>query len=141
VTARRLTSADHAGVLALLADLHPHPPSAVPAAFDQLLAHPGTSVWGVADDTRLVATATLHLLPNLTYGGRCYGVIENVVTAHDARRQGHGRTVLGAVCDHAWANGAYKLMLLSGQARTALGFYESLGFSAQEKHGLILRAP
>lgn len=35
--------------------------------------------------------------------------------------------------------GAYKLMLLTGDARGAVGFYEKVGFTGHEKNGLIYR--
>ena len=71
--------------------------------------------------------------------GRPYGLVENVVTGRPYRGQGLGRIVLQACIDHAKDAGAYKLMLLTGQARGVVGFYEKLGFSDHEKHGLILR--
>lgn len=139
MSVRRLGPEDHAALLALLAHLHPHPPAPEPAAFRQLLAHPGTSLWGFDRDGTLSAIATLHVLPNLTHGGRPYGLVENVVTAPEARGLGDASAVMTAIRDHACASGAYKLMLLSGRARQARGFYERLGYSSDEKHGLILR--
>jgi Acetyltransferases len=83
--------------------------------------------------------ATLHVLPNMTYGGRPYGLIENVVTEKDHRGQGHGRAVIGRLAEAARAAGCYKLMLLTGQARNARGFYEAVGFSADAKWGMMMR--
>lgn len=137
--ARRLTAADHTAFLALLGHLHPHPANQDPALFERLLTHPGTSLWGTGDGNALAAVATLHLLPNLTHGGRPYGLVENVVTTPEARGRGHASAVMQALRAHAQAAGAYKLMLLSGRHGEALGFYRRLGYSVDEKHGLILR--
>ena len=75
----------------------------------------------------------------MTYGGRPYGLVENVVTLAARRGQGIGTLVLEHVINAAWQAGAYKIMLQTGRARGALRFYEGLGFSRTEKHGMILR--
>jgi GNAT superfamily N-acetyltransferase len=107
--------------------------------FDAVLNHVGTSVIGVEHATQIIAMITLHVLPNMTSGGRPYALIENVVcdTAH--RGQGIGRTVMQAGINRAQAVGAYKIMLMTGTTRGAMGFYEKSGFSNHEKHGMILR--
>lgn len=109
------------------------------AQFDALLAHSGTAVLGHFLVERLTAMATLHVLPNVTYGGRPYGLVENVVTDPDYRMQGHGRAVLEHIRDLARDAGCYKLMLLTGRGRNARGFYEAAGFSADEKWGMMIR--
>ncbi|MEO1364479.1 MAG: GNAT family N-acetyltransferase [Pseudomonadota bacterium] len=82
---------------------------------------------------------TLHILPNMTQGGRPYALIENVVTHAEHRGAGHGRQVMEAAVAAAWAADCYKIMLLTGQTAQARGFYEALGFSADEKWGMTLR--
>lgn len=138
--ARPLTSDDHTAALALyrtLAKDQAIDPD--PKHFATLIAHPGTTIYGTEDHGTLHAMATLHLLPNITQGGRPYGLIENVVAHPNARGQGHGRMAMQAAIDAAWDSDAYKIMLLSGQNTGALGFYERLGFTADQKHGLQLR--
>ncbi|KIN65213.1 GCN5-related N-acetyltransferase [Sulfitobacter noctilucicola] len=44
-----------------------------------------------------------------------------------------------AALDAAWRANAYKVMLMTGQARDATGFYESLGFSAKDKFAMVIR--
>lgn len=116
-----------------------HPPSLAPQDFEQILHLTGTTLWGVESAGQLASTATLHLLPNLTYGGRPYGVIENVVTLPAHRGQGLARAVFDALFDQAQQARAYKLMLLTGKKRGAQGFYEALGFDSSEKTAMILR--
>lgn len=108
-------------------------------AFAQLLSHPGTTVMGAAQAGRIVSMATLHLMPNMTYHGRPFGLIENVVTLPDARGKGFARAVMAALAETAQAASAYKIMLLTGRDNNAKGFYERLGYNADEKHGMILR--
>lgn len=89
-------------------------------------------------DGRLAATCTLTTIPNLTRGARPYGLIENVVTHPDYRRQGLGQQVLRYALGHAWSQGCYKVMLLTGSKDEAtLRFYERAGFARGIKTGFI----
>ncbi|WP_085905679.1 GNAT family N-acetyltransferase [Kiloniella majae] len=131
------------------------------AQWRSLLAHPGTSVIvavdqeseataGKADKAKaarqicapVCAIVTLHVLPNMTYLGRPYALIENVITSQEYRGQGLGRQVMARAIDMAWEANAYKIMLLTGKGRKdggTKGFYESLGFSDEDKYGMTLR--
>lgn len=109
------------------------------SAFAQLIAHPGTQIIGAFSGETLAGMATLHVLPNMTYGGQPYAIIENVVTKADMRGRSIGQMVVQATIDAAWAAGCYKIMLQTGRARGASAFYEKLGFNADEKHAMILR--
>ncbi len=104
-----------------------------------LLSHPGSSVWVAELDGRLVSIASLHVLPNMTFGGRPYAMIENVVTLEAYQRRGLGRAVMEAAIEEAWRQEVYKIMLLTGRTLGAKGFYEKLGFTAGDKHGMSLR--
>jgi len=110
-----------------------------PEGVTRVINHPGTQIFCVETLSGLAAMATLHLLPNVTQGGRPYALIENVVTSEVKRKQGFGRTVMCAVIDAAWTADAYKIMLMTGRSADAKGFYEKLGFSADEKWGMTLR--
>lgn len=138
---RQLTSADFDDALRLYRVLtrDPVPVSNNRAAFDTVLSHPGTCILGMENSGRVASMITLHVLPNMTSGGRPYALIENVVTDPDHRGNGMARAVIQAGFDHARAANAYKVMLLTGTTRGALGFYEKMGFTAHEKHGLVYR--
>lgn len=103
-----------------------------------ILEHSGTKVFAAELDKKVVGLVTLHLLPNMTFGSRPYALIENVVTAHEHHGKGIGRQLMQAAMDHAWLETAYKIMLLTGMGRGAKGFYEKLGFNADDKHGMII---
>lgn len=109
--------------------------------FSQILDLPGTAIYGAELDGRIVAMATSHLLPNMTYGGRPYALVENVVTLEACRNRGLARGVLEAIIAAAWGADAYKVMLLTGRSAEARGFYEKVGFDGNEKHGMIVRRP
>lgn len=136
---RTLTETDWPEAEALYWELTRSGAVAGPDAFAALLAHPGTIVCGKTVAGRIVAMATLHVLPNMTYGGRPYGLVENVVTAAAHRGCGHGRAVLTHLTATAREAGCYKLMLLTGTGRNVRGFYEAAGFSADEKWGMMIR--
>ena len=112
---------------------------ASPSAFATVLAHPGTTVLGDWEGDMARAMVTLHILPNMTQGGRPYALIENVVTHADHRGSGCGRRVMEAAVQRAWEADCYKVMLLTGQRAKARCFYEALGFSADEKWAMTLR--
>ncbi len=137
--ARQLTQDDFADAGALYATLTGDTPIADHVQFQQVLQHPGTSVWGAEHADHIVSIATLHLLPNMTYGGRPYGLIENVVTLHSHRGQGFARQVMDAITEFAWDHNAYKLMLLTGTSAGAKGFYQRLGFADDQKFGMVKR--
>ncbi len=143
LTVRRLNTDDFEHIISLINELTAGEPltndEAKRAHFARLLEHDGTSVFGVELYDQIVSCATLHILPNMTYGGRPYCLVENVVTLQAYRGKGYGRMVMHAVRDAAWEADAYKIMLLTGQTRGAKGFYESLGYKADQKHGMVLR--
>lgn len=84
---------------------------------------------------------TLHLLPNVTWDARPYGLIENVVTVQSHRRRGIGKALMQYSLATAWAAGAFKVMLMTGKKRDAKGFYEAAGFSAEDKLAMVIRRP
>lgn len=107
--------------------------------FNRILAMPGTSIAVAEADRRAVSAATLHVMPNLTHGGRPYALIENVVTLRAFQGCGFGRAVMNFARDRAWEMDAYKIMLLTGKAAGVRGFYERLGYSSDDKHAMTLR--
>ncbi|MEH1920235.1 GNAT family N-acetyltransferase [Nostoc sp.] len=103
----------------------------------------GLAYYIVADvDNQIVATCNLTIVPNLTRGARSYGIIENVVTHPNYRRQGLGTQVLHYALTLAWQQQCYKVMLLSGSKREeTLHFYEKAGFKRGLKTGFVALVP
>lgn len=109
------------------------------ASFAQLTQWPGSRIIVAERDGALLASCTLVVIPNLTRGGKPYGLIENVVTHADARRTGLGRQVLHFATEQAWDLGCYKVMLLTGADRPDNhAFYAAAGFE-QSKTGFQMR--
>ena len=140
---RLLTPADLEVALRLYRDLVGDIPlpagDTARARWLDVLSHDGTTVWGYDSDVGVVAMATLHILPNMTFDARPYALVENVVTATGSQKLGYGRAVMEHVIETAWQANAYKIMLLTGTELGARGFYEGLGFAGDQKHGMILR--
>jgi ribosomal protein S18 acetylase RimI-like enzyme len=143
---RAAAERDLSGVLNLYRHLHPHEPPLEAAVAERvwsaLLASELMTVVVAQAAERLVSSCTLAIVPNLSRGGRSYGVIENVVTHADCRRQGLGRRVLAHALNLAWQADCYKVHLATGSQREAtLNFYESAGFLRCGKTYFEVRRP
>ena len=135
------------GDVARLLDLYQHlaPGDDRPALdqaveiFERLQAYPGSAIFVGEVAGVLVASCTLVVIPNLTRGGRSYGLIENVVTHREFRSRGFGKQLLLAACETAWRLDCYKVMLMTGSKRPeTISFYLGAGFE-QTKTGFQKR--
>jgi ribosomal protein S18 acetylase RimI-like enzyme len=133
-------------VLDLYRHLHPHDPQLETASAERIWSELLTSgvvtviVAQAAD--RLVSTCSLAIVPNLSRGGRSYGVIENVVTHIDYRRLGLGRRILAHAVEAAWQAGCYKVLLAtSSQRESTWRLYEDAGFQSGGKTYFEMRRP
>jgi ribosomal protein S18 acetylase RimI-like enzyme len=143
---RAAAAQDLPEVLKLYRHLHPHEPPLDTATAERvwsaLLESGCTTVIVAQAAALLVSSCTLAIVPNLSRGGRSYGVIENVVTHADHRRLGLGRRVLAHALDLAWQADCYKVHLATGSQREAtLRFYEGAGFQRGGKIYFELRRP
>jgi GNAT superfamily N-acetyltransferase len=76
-------------------------------------------------------TVDVLIAPNLTHHARPWALVENVVVAASARRQGVGTALMERALELARSAGCYKVNLISGNERSgAHDFYRSLGFEA-----------
>ena len=137
-TIRRATERDLPEVLNLYRHLHPHEAQletvTAQRVWSNLLSSSFMTVIVAEAAKRLVSSCTLAIVPNLSRGGRSYGVIENVVTHADHRKLGFGRRVLAYALDVAAQADCYKVHLATGSKREAtLRFYEEAGFERGSK--------
>lgn len=145
ITIRPADVDDLDALLVLYHHLNPADP-ALPAetaraSLSTMLAHPGLTLLGGFLDGVMVATCTLIVIPNLTRGGAPYALIENVVTHTGHRQNGYGQAVVRQAVEMAFAQGCYKVMLLTGRTDPAVHrFYQSCGFE-QTKLGFQVRQP
>lgn len=114
----------------------------VRAHWQSILDDPRLHYFVAEIDGDLVATCNLTVVPNLTHDFQPWGIVENVVTHVDYRRQGIGRRMIDAALDKAWREGCYKVMLMSGATREdAHEFYRALGFDGENKKGFVAYRP
>lgn len=137
---RRLSLDDFDDAFALYTELtRGMQPVADKARFADVLNTSGTEIIGAEKNGAIVSMATMHILANMTFGGRPYVLVENVVTRENMHGKGFGRAVMEEVKARAWDADAYKIMLLTGTTLGARGFYEKLGYRGDEKHAMTLR--
>ena len=141
IAIRALEVADCEKALALYNELTFGPETQDCAACEAVIAHPGTTMFGAFEGRNLVAMLTLHLLPNVTWRARPYALIENVITTGTHRKRGIGKQLMHHAIAQAWAADAFKVMLMTGKKRAATGFYEAVGFSAEDKTAMVIRRP
>lgn len=143
LTIRPAVRADLSALLDLYQHLSPgddRPGDAEAAqVLDRFQTYRGSAIFVGVVGERIVASCTLVVVPNLTRGGRPYGLIENVVTHGAFRQQGFGRRMLTAASDAAWKADCYKVMLMTGSTKSeTLDFYLRAGFE-QSKSGFQKR--
>ena len=144
MTIHEIADEELSALLRLYTRLHPEdemlPLDEAAPIWKALRQDPNHLHWGAYWNGSLVATCTLIVIPNLTRGGRPYGLIENVVTHPDYRRRGLGTAVLKRALQAAWERGCYKVMLLTGSKNeSTLRFYEKAGFERGVKTGFVAR--
>lgn len=143
---RRTVSDDLPAVLALYRHLHqqddPLDDQIGRQVWQRILSDPDHHLLIGELEGEPVASCVLLIIPNLTRGGRAYGLIENVVTHADYRGRGIGKAMMRQAMALAWRQGCYKVMLLTGRRdEPTLRFYESAGFLAGVKTGFIAYPP
>jgi ribosomal protein S18 acetylase RimI-like enzyme len=140
VTIRDATEADLPRLIELIAQLSLEAPRedtraslAAPyiAAFRAIEADARQRLLVVEAAGRIVGTAALIIVPNISHVGRPYAIAENVVIDAAERRAGYGEALMRHAMESAREAGCYKLSLTSNKERPeAHRFYRRLGFRA-----------
>jgi GNAT superfamily N-acetyltransferase len=105
--------------------------------FDQI-NRSGYVAVAIVDET-IVGTYSMYFCSNLAHGGRSFAVVENVIVATNARRQGVGRALMAHAQQSARDKNCYKVMLSTGAQRPQnIKFYEACGFTG-DKVGFQVR--
>lgn len=114
------------------------PESILKQIWEEIITNHRLSCFILEYNSKMVCSCTLSIIPNLTRGGRPYGLIENVVTHAEYRRRGYGTAILQHALDIAWKNNCYKVMLLTGSKDPAIHqFYQKAGFEKGIKTGFV----
>ena len=139
-TIRRASEADLPRIVELLSQLslddnRDSPTEPLPesyrAAFRQIEADPRQQLLVGEIQGRVVATATLGIVPNLSYRGRPWAFVESIVVDDPARGKGYGEALMRYAIEEARRAGCYKVSLTSNKRRVeAHRFYQKMGFAA-----------
>lgn len=139
---REASYGDLPAILRLLGQLHPDDPILEPdtasTVFQHILETPGLSLFVLEQDSEIVATTYLNMIPNLTRAGSPYAIIENVIVEESRRGAGLGKRIMAGTLSCAWEAGCYKAMLATGSHNRAThAFYRACGFSSEEKTAYV----
>ena len=136
---REATEEDLPQLVALLAQLAPDDPeredisSPLPYEYHmvlrQIIETPGQHIFVIEERGKIVGTAALSIMPNVSHRGTPYAIIENVVVDEKVRSKGYGELLMRHAIQAARRAGCYKVSLTSNKRREdAHRFYERLGF-------------
>lgn len=143
VVVREAKDNDLQAVLHLYKQLHPEdlpPPleSDLKRIWSRISSSSVVRCYVAEQESKVVATGTLSVIPNLTRAGRPYGLIENVVTDRDFQRRGVGKQLLQYIVREAERLSCYKVMVLTDtHRRGVVEFYRAVGFKTDVKNGLV----
>lgn len=99
--------------------------------FAKICAVPGYNLLVAEDQSAVIGTIVLLVVPNLAHSACPWAIVENLIVDDKHRRQQVGKLLMEYVVARASEAGCYKLMLNSNKKRRgAHRFYRSLGFEA-----------
>ena len=103
--------------------------------FDEMSDYGNVFIVVGESDKGIVAALIMAIIPNFTYEGRPWAIIENVVVAREQRGKGFGKKLMTFAMNLAEEKGCYKLQLLSGPNEDQVEFYRSLGMQDGTSRG------
>jgi GNAT superfamily N-acetyltransferase len=136
-------SEDLTDLLRLYQQLHPHEAPIQTDAqtlctWKEILDDPRLYCFVIAQGSKLIASCVLDIVPNLTRGGRPFGVLQNVVTDEVSRGKGIGGKLIRQTLDFAWDKNCYQVLVQTGRPET-VPFYCAQGFKDDSKIGLVAK--
>lgn len=93
----------------------------------------GGAVLGAYRGSKIVGTCTLNVCANLSWAGRPYGIVENIIVTKNERNKGIGKSLLLFARRLAESKNCYKVALMANQSVAETEpFYRAAGFSNDE---------
>jgi len=103
-------------------------------AFSEMESDPRLRLLVACLRDRVVGSATVAVIPNLSFHARPFTLVDSVVVDESVRKRGVGRRLMAEARRIARASGSYKLSLTSNVQRDwAHRFYENLGVVATHR--------
>ena len=100
----------------------------------QQISERGGAVLGAEAAGIVVGTCTVVICPNLSWSGRPYAIVENVIVDENHQGQGIGKALMKEAQSIAKLAGCYKVALMTGSNRAStFKFYEVCGFTGSKK--------
>ena len=101
----------------------------VRSIYSRILAA-GGAVFGAYRGSKIVGTCTLNVCANLSWSGRPYGIVENIIVTKSERGKGVGKSLLLFARRMAASKNCYKVALMANQKDPeTLAFIQSAGFA------------
>ncbi|MGZ4902070.1 MAG: N-acetyltransferase family protein [Halobacteriota archaeon] len=101
------------------------------SAFSEIDRDHNTSLLVAESSGRVLGTLSITIVPNLSHGGRCWAIIENVVVDERVRRANVGASLMHHAIALAREKDCFRIILSSSVHRKdSHRFYENLGFEA-----------
>jgi GNAT superfamily N-acetyltransferase len=92
------------------------------------------------DESKVVASAFIAIIPNLIGNGRPFGIIENVIVDKDYRCLGLGKSIMNKLIEYGKSQNCQYISLQSSNYRIdSHKFYESMGFDKDIKVAFYMK--
>ncbi len=90
------------------------------------------------EESKIVSSLVLVIVPNLTHNQQPYALVENVITDDSHRNKGYATQLLNFAKELAEKENCYKIMLMTGSKKdSTLNFYERAGYNRVDKTAFI----
>ncbi|WP_347490615.1 GNAT family N-acetyltransferase [Desulfoscipio sp. XC116] len=139
---RQINEKDLCGLLELYTRLHnnslPEMGKDLQELWSEIVHDKNHHIIVAVDDSKIVSSCVLIIVPNLTHGQKPYALIENVITNELHRGQGLASDCLEYAGQIAKQHGCYKIMLMTGSKKeSTLNFYRRAGYNSEDKTAFV----
>lgn len=140
---REIKEQDLTGLLELYTQLHdnqvPAESTELSLLWQRILDDKNLHFIVAEENTKIISSCVLVIIPNLTHNQRPYALIENVITEVNYRNKGFASACLNYAKEIALKENCYKMMLLTGSKKeSTLTFYEKAGYNRNDKTAFIM---